>query len=144
KEYPGALKSVQEGFRYKVANTGDLAMTLDASECDGTPDEGAVNMVDVVGIRSFFPAFTAELVSVNSDGNDVPFNASKLITGDIEDNGNFRIELHNIWGAGTAADPAFGDVKDVEGNNCVTSLGFKNSLTYTIGRFSEKLFATPW
>ncbi|MDE5948426.1 MAG: lipocalin family protein [Prevotella sp.] len=144
KEYPGALKIVQEGFRYKVANAGDLAMTLDASECDGTPDEGAVNMVDVVGIRSFFPAFTAELVSVNSDGNDVPFNASKLITGDIEDNGNFRIELHNIWGAGTAADPAFGDVKVVEGNNCVTSLGFKNSLTYTIGRFSEKLFATPW
>lgn len=144
KEYPGALKIVQEGFRYKVANAEDLAMTLDASECDGTPDEGAVNLVDVVGVRSFFPAFAAELISVNSDGNDVPFNASKLITGDIEGNGNFRIELHNIWGAGTAADPAFGGVTVVEGNNCVTSLGFKNSLTYTIGRFSEKLFSTPW
>lgn len=144
KEYPGALKIVQDGFRYKVANTENLAMTLSASECDGTPDNGAVNLVDVVGIRSFFPAFAAELVSVSSDGNDVPFNASKLITGDIEGNGNFRIELHNIWGAGTASDPAFGGATVVGGNNCVTSLGFKNSLTYTIGRFSEKLFATPW
>lgn len=144
KEYPGALKIVHEEFRYKVANEGNLAMKLEASECDGTPANGAVNLVDVVGIRSFFPAFAADLVSVTNDGNDVPFIAANLITGDIEGNGNFRIELHNIWGAGTAANPAFGGSTVVEGNNCVTSLGFTESTIYTIGNFTENLFSKPW
>ncbi|MBP3510907.1 MAG: hypothetical protein J6K19_02560 [Prevotella sp.] len=144
KEYPGALKIVHEEFRYKVANEGNLAMKLEASECDGTPANGAVNLVDVVGIRSFFPAFAADLVSVTNDGNDVPFIASNLITGDIEGNGNFRIELHNIWGAGTAANPAFGGSTVIEGNNCVTSLGFTESTIYTIGNFTGNLFSRPW
>ena len=119
-------------------------MTLNADECDGTPDNGAVNLVDVVGIRSYFSGFSANLKSVVNDGNNVPFDASKLILGDIEGNGNFRIELHNIWGAGTAAAPAFGGATVVEGNNCVTALGFKNSSKYTIGNFSKDLFAKPW
>ncbi len=145
KEYPGALRIEKDNFRYK-ATTANLDMTLTAAECDGgtAPVNGAVNLIDVVGIRNFFPAFTAELVTVNNDGADVPFNAANLITGDIEGNGNFRIELHNIWGAGTAANPAFGGAETVEGNNCVKSLGFTESTTYTIGNFNDNLFAKPW
>lgn len=144
KEFPGAVKIVSEGFRYKVADAANLPLTLDISDCDAAPANGAVNLVDIVGIRNFFPGFGAELVSVVNDGQDVPFTAANLISGDIEGNGNFRIELHNIWGAGTAANPAFGGAVSVEGNNCVTSLGFSNSSVYTIGRFSENLFSTPW
>lgn len=144
KEFPGAIKVVNDNFRYKLADTGNYSMTLNADECDGAPANGAVNLIDVVGIRSYFPAFEAGLVSVVNDGNNVPFIASNLITGDIENNGNYRIELHNIWGAGTAANPAFGGAEVVEGNNCVKSLGFTKSTTYTIGNYSANLFAMPW
>ena len=74
----------------------------------------------------------------------MPFTAANLKTGDLEGNGNFRIELHNIWGTGTADNPAFSGATTVEGNNCVTSLGFNNSTVYTIGNFSKNLFALPW
>ena len=145
KEYPGAVNIVKDNFQYKVENADNLAMTLTAVECpDGLPANGAVNLVDIVGIRSYFPAFSADLVSVVNDGVNVPFIAGNLITGDIEGNGNYRIELHNIWGAGTASKPAFSGAEVVEGNNCVNSLGFNSSSTYTIGNFSANLFAVPW
>lgn len=143
KEFPGAIKVVCDNFQYKLASADDFTMTLNADECDGTPDNGAVNLVDVVGIRSYFSGFSANLKSVVNDGNNVPFDASKLILGDIENNGNFRIELHNIWGA-SVANPAFGGATVVEGNNCVQALGFQNSSAYTIGGFSADLFAKPW
>lgn len=144
KETSDAISVVKENFQYKLADTSNLALTLTADECsDGIPVNGAVNLIDIVGIRSFFPGFSAELISVTNDGADVPFTASKLKTGDIEGKGNFRIELHNIWGSGTAEDPAFGGVTSVEGNNVVTSLGFTTSSVYTIGNYSS-LFPLPW
>lgn len=145
KEYPGAIQVVKENCQYKLADTNDLPLTLTAAECDGgvAPANGVVNLVDIVGIRNYFPGFTADLVSVVNDGNNVPFDASKLIYGDIEGNGNYRIELHNIWGAGTAAAPAFGGITVVEGNNAATALGFSASSVYTIGNFSGNLFAVP-
>lgn len=144
KEYPGAIKVELVNNQYKLASVEDYAMTLLVSECDAAPANGAVNLVDIVEIRKFFPNFAAQLKSVVNDGADVPFDASKLIYGDIEDNGNFRIELHNIWGAGTAAAPAFGGSTDVSGNNCVTSLGFTESSQYVIGDFAAELFSKPW
>ena len=147
KENPGAVKVAynSETHQYELQSTGNVALKLDvAADCDGVgPTLGAVNLVDIVGIRSYFPGFTAQLVSVVNDGVNVPFNASKIKSGDIEGNGNFRIELHNIWGSGTAADPAFEGVTSVAGNNCVTSLGFTTSSVYTIGNFSGKLYAVP-
>ena len=121
-------------------------MSLDVdADCAGVgPTNGAVCLVDIVGIRSYFSGFSAELKSVVNDGDNVPFDASKIIYGDIEDKGNFRVELHNIWGAGTAASPAFDGETQVEGNNCVLSLGYQKSLKYTIGNFSSELFAKPW
>lgn len=146
KENPAAIKVVMENNQYKLATTDDVALTLTADECDNgvPPANGAVNLVDIVDIRKFFPGFSADLLSVTNDGSNVPFDAEKLITGDIEGNGNFRIELHNIWGAGTAANPAFGGATTVEGNNVVTSLGFTQSSKYTIGNFSKNLFPLPW
>ncbi|MBR6190834.1 MAG: hypothetical protein IKQ68_01535 [Prevotella sp.] len=146
KENPAAIKVENVDGKYQLANTDNIPLTLNASECENgiAPANGAVNLVDVVGIRSFFDGFSAELLSVNNDGSNVPFTAANLKTGDLEGNGNFRIELHNIWGTGTADNPAFGGATTVEGNNVVTSLGFSNSTVYTIGNFSKNLFALPW
>ena len=146
KENPGAIKVVKENFQYKLASTSDLSLNIDVdADCDGTgPANGAVCLVDIVDIRKYFSGFSAELKSVVNDGVNVPFEASKILYGDIEDNGNFRVELHNIWGSGTAANPAFDGATVVEGNNCVLSLGYQKSCKYTIGNFSTELFAKPW
>ena len=150
KENPAAIKVVMENNQYKLTTTDDVTLSLTADECSlndekgFTPSNGAVNLVDIVDIRKFFPGFSADLISVTNDGSNVPFNAEKLITGDIEGKGNFRIELHNIWGAGTAANPAFTGTTSVLENNVVTSLGFTQSSIYTIGNFSTNLFPLPW
>lgn len=146
KENPGAIKVVKDNFQYKLVSDADYTMSIDVdADCGGVgPTNGAVCLVDIVGIRSYFSGFSAELKSVVNDGDNVPFDASKIIYGDIEDKGNFRVELHNIWGAGTAASPAFDGETQVEGNNCVLSLGYQKSLKYTIGNFSSELFAKPW
>lgn len=145
KENPGAIKVVKDNFQYKLVSDADYTMSLDVdADCGGVgPANGAVCLVDIVGIRSYFSGFSAELKSVVNDDVNVPFDASKILYGDIEDNGNFRVELHNIWG-GTAANPAFDGETQVEGNNCVLSLGYQKSLKYTIGNFSSELFAKPW
>ncbi|MDY4851633.1 MAG: hypothetical protein SO188_02130 [Prevotella sp.] len=146
KENPGAVKVVKENFQYKLASTSDFSMLLDVdADCGGVgPANGAVCLVDIVDIRKYFSGFSAELKSVVNDDVNVPFDASKILYGDIEDNGNFRVELHNIWGSGTAANPAFDGSTQVEGNNCVLSLGYQKSCKYTIGNFSSELFAKPW
>ncbi|MCI6828687.1 MAG: copper resistance protein NlpE [Prevotella sp.] len=146
KENPGAVKVVKENFQYKLASTSDFSMLLDVdADCGGVgPANGAVCLVDIVDIRKYFSGFSAELKSVVNDDVNVPFDASKILYGDIEDNGNFRVELHNIWGNGTAANPAFDGSTQVEGNNCMLSLGYQKSCKYTIGNFSSELFAKPW
>ena len=146
KENPGAVKVVKENFQYKLASTSDFSMLLDVdADCGGVgPANGAVCLVDIVDIRKYFSGFSAELKSVVNDDVNVPFDASKILYGDIENNGNFRVELHNIWGSGTAANPAFDGSTQVEGNNCVLSLGYQKSCKYTIGNFSTELFAKPW
>lgn len=147
KENPGAVKVVldDQTHQYKLVSTDNVALTLTADDCGGTtPSNGAVNLIDIVGIRSYFPAFDAKLVSVVNDGANVSFVADNILYGDIEGNGNFRVELHNIWGSGTASNPAFGGVEQAAGNPCVTTLGFKSSSVYTIGNFSTTLFTVPW
>lgn len=147
KENAGAVKAAYNSatHQYELQTTSNVALSLDvAADCGGVgPAVGAVNLVDIVGIRSFFPGFSAQLVSVTNDGANVPFDGAKIKYGDIEGNGNFRIELHNIWGSGTAADPAFSGATSVANNNCVTALGFKTSSVYTIGKFSTKLYPVP-
>ena len=110
KENAGAVTVAYNNgtHQYELQTTANVALTLDAAaDCGGVgANVGAVNLVDIVGIRSYFPGFSAQLVSVVNDGANVPFDNSKIKYGDIEGNGNFRIELHNIWGSGTAADPA--------------------------------------
>lgn len=147
KENAGAVTFAYNSgtHQYELQTVSNVALSLDAAaDCNGVgANVGAVNLVDIVGVRSYFPGFSAQLVSVVNDGVNVPFDASKIKYGDIEGNGNFRIELHNIWGSGTAADPAFGGSTTIQGNNCVTSLGFTTSSVYTIGNFSSKLYAVP-
>ncbi len=114
-----------------VAGDGTYTVTLNASEVGGdgtTAAAGAmVFCVDVVGLGTVVPDLTAITVSdvkILADGAEVAVDASKIVTGDIEENGNFRIEIYNEYG-NTAADAPIDQ----------NALAFKDTLsvTFTLG-----------
>lgn len=114
-----------------VAGNGTYTVTLNASEVGGdgtTAASGAmVFCVDVVGLGTVVPDLSAVTVSdvkILADGEEVAVDAGKILTGDIEENGNFRIELYNEYGD-TAKD------SPIDQN----ALAFKDTLsvTFTLG-----------
>ena len=98
-----------------VSGDGTYTVAISAADVEdgSTPDVGLnVFCVDVVGLANNVPdvsAITVDALTVTADGEDVPVDISKIKFGDIEDNGNFRIEIYNAWGSGTADDSPIGD-----------------------------------
>ncbi len=64
-----------------------------------------VFVVDIVGLVNDCPDATAVVDSIEVDGKAVEFDASKVAVGNLEENGNLRIEFYNEFGP-TSADPA--------------------------------------
>ncbi len=67
--------------------------------------QGAVNgamvtLLDFVELKKKFPNAFVRIDDIKLDGRSIPFNANNFCYGDIEDNGNYRIEMFNIWGKG--------------------------------------------
>ena len=99
-------------------------------ECTGQRDGGKVVVLDFPGLMNTYPNAIIRIDKIECDGNDVPFDVAKLKTGDIEGNGNYRVEIFNIWGSGTGSDSPFGGgAKEQE-----PALAFNSSMkiTYTI------------
>ncbi len=115
---------------------GTYSVTLNAAEVGGdgtTAAAGAmVFCVDIVGAQAALDpsneTFKVSDLKLTADGNEVAINGSKIVAGDIEENGNFRIEIYNEYGK-TAADPAFDP----------TTLAFAQSLTvdFTLTRIEK-------
>jgi len=63
--------------------------------------DGRVYILDIVGFADAYPNAFVKIDAIKADGADVPFDANKFYYGDIEGNGNFRVELANIWGCGS-------------------------------------------
>ena len=99
-------------------------------EATGQRDGGKVVVLDFPGLKKTYPNAIIRIDKIECDGNDVTFDVSKFKFGDIENNGNYRIEIFNIWGAGTGSDSPFGGgAKERE-----PALAFNSSMkiTYTI------------
>ncbi len=95
--------------------TGDGQYTLESTAVAGAPDFG-VFVLDIEGMYSDHPEATAVLDKVEIDGAEVSFDASKIRYGDIENKGNYRIEIYNQYGdtkddSGIAATPITSDLK---------------------------------
>ena len=88
--------------------TGDGTYTLSWDVSAQAYDAG-VFVIDIKGAQAALDAnnqtYKVTALTITVDGNDVPVDVSKLITGDIEGNGNYRIEIYNLYGAGTADNP---------------------------------------
>ncbi|MCC8191666.1 MAG: dockerin type I repeat-containing protein [Ruminococcus sp.] len=86
-----------------VNSDGTYTILWDVSEYGGISD-ALIFCIDLYDASTNHPNMSAELNSIMVDGKSVAFDASKIIYGDIEENGNYRIEIYNTYGD-SAADP---------------------------------------
>ena len=122
---------------------GDVLSMITPQELDGQHTvkyEGAVNgamvtLLDFVDLVKKFPNAFVRIDELKLDGTPIKFNANNFCYGDIENNGNYRIEMFNIWGKGAEngvvkASP-FSNLTNVGSDAAFT---FANSLeiTFTI------------
>ena len=74
---------------------------------NGAASDALVFVIDIAGAGADFAAAGLELtaLSVAVDGVEVPVDLSKVVTGDLELNGNYRIEIYNEYGSTKADAP---------------------------------------
>ena len=68
---------------------------------------GKVFVLDLEGFAAKYPKALVRIDAIKADGQDLKFDANKFHYGALEPNGNYRIELFNIWGTGTAQNSPF-------------------------------------
>ena len=83
---------------------GQYTVKLETTE---TRTNGKVYVLDLEGFAAKYPKALVRIDAIKADGQDLKFDANKFHYGDIENNGNYRIELFNIWGSGTAQNSPF-------------------------------------
>lgn len=65
---------------------------------DGVMNGAQVLVLDFVGLMKINPSATVTINSLKADGNAITLDKQLLIHGDIEGNGNYRVEFYNAWG----------------------------------------------
>ena len=110
-----------QDWESSVQVTGDGQYTLESSLVAGAPDF-LVFVVDIGGMYADHPEASAVLDKVEVDGSEISFDSSKIIYGDIEEKGNFRIEIYN----------EYGDSKNDPGVNQETAIGSDLKVTFTV------------
>lgn len=83
---------------------GQYTVKLETTEAR---TNGKVYVLDLEGFAAKYSKALVRIDAIKADGQDLKFDANKFHYGDIEDNGNYRIELFNIWGSGTAQNSPF-------------------------------------
>ncbi len=104
-----------------VEVTGDGQYTLESTAVAGAADFG-VFVVDIEQMFADAPEATAVLDKVEIDGSELSFDAGKIIYGDIEEKGNYRIEIYN----------QYGDTKNDSPVNQATAIGSSLKITFTV------------
>lgn len=108
----------QHSFKYEGACTAAMIFCLDFQT-----------------LLTKYPSASVSIDGIKCDENAISFNADNFFYGDIEGNGNYRIELFNIFGKGAkdgkVINSAFSDSHDVASD---PAFNFSSSLeiTYTI------------
>lgn len=105
----------------EIHGAGEYRLSFDASV-----DATAVLFIEIAGAFSYFEAQDLGLTALQIlvDGVPIPVDLSKVITGDPDDNGNYRIEIYNAYEL-TGEDPPVDP----------TRLSFSENLTicFTVG-----------
>ena len=102
---------------------------------EGSCSDAMVFALDFQGLMGKYPNTFVRIDEMKCDGNAIKFNANNFFYGDIEGNGNYRVELFNIYGKGAAGgnvlNSAFSNLQDVASD---PAFSFNSSLevTYTV------------
>ena len=104
-----------------VEVTGDGTYTLTSTAVAGAGDFG-VFVIDFDQMYANYPDAVATLDKVEVDGAEISVDASKILYGDIEEKGNFRIDIYNMYS----------DTKDDPGVNQATAVNESLSITFTV------------
>lgn len=121
------------GTDVTVDGYGTYTVSLDSTQAENamSATNGAqVFCIDIVGGGAEFSVDNtiATIDSIKADGNEVKVDNSKIAYGDIEENGNFRIEIRNAYGVtGDMNDPHYEPI-DSEG----FSAAEKIEVTFTL------------
>lgn len=110
-----------QDWESSVTVTGDGQYTLESTAVAGAADFG-VFVVDIEGMFAGAPEASAVLDKVEVDGSELSFDAAKIKYGDIEDKGNYRIEIYN----------QYGDTKNDSPVNQATAIGSSVKITFTV------------
>ncbi len=101
--------------------TGDGQYTIESTLVAGACDLG-VFVVDIQGMFAGSPDATAVLDKVEIDGTELSFDAAGIQYGDIEEKGNYRIEIYNQYGL----------TKDNPPVNQATPISSSVKITFTV------------
>ena len=100
--------------------TGDGTYTL---SYDGACADLGIVVVDIIGAQEALGSngltYQVTELTLTIDGQEVAVDLSKVLTGDLEENGNYRIDLYNMYGD-SAADPALDNTLAVAENLTLT------------------------
>ena len=120
---------------------------------EGSSADVVVFTLDFPDLLTRYPNAFVRIDEMKCDGNAIQFNANNFFYGDIENNGNYRVELFNIYGKGAAGgqvlNSAFSNSQNVGSE---PALHFSNSLaiTYTVfidgngaGTYTPNLVTIP-
>lgn len=110
-----------QDWESSVTVTGDGQYTLESTAVAGAADFG-VFVVDIEGMFAGAPEAAAVLDKVEVDGSELSFDAAKIKYGDIEEKGNYRIEIYN----------QYGDTKNDSPVNQATAIGSSVKITFTV------------
>ncbi len=110
-----------QDWETSVDVTGDGTYTLTSTALAGAEDFG-VFVVDLQGMYAEFPEATATLDKIEVDGAEISFDADKIMYGDIEEKGNYRIDIYNQY-SDTKLDP---------GVNQATPAAESIAITFTV------------
>lgn len=83
---------------------GQYTVKLETTEAR---TNGKVYVLDLEGFAAKYPKALVRIDAIKADGQDLKYDANKFHYGDVEGKGNYRIELFNIWGTGTAQNSPF-------------------------------------
>lgn len=83
---------------------GQYTVKLETTEAR---TNGKVYVLDLEGFAAKYPKALVRIDAIRADGQDLKYDANKFYYGDLEGKGNYRIELFNIWGTGTAQNSPF-------------------------------------
>lgn len=83
---------------------GQYTVKLETTEAR---TNGKVYVLDLEGFAAKYPKALVRIDAIKADGQDLKYDANRFHYGDLEGKGNYRIELFNIWGTGTAQNSPF-------------------------------------